>query len=134
MTLDPISVTADVTLAEAAESLYELDIRHLPVVDDGMLVGILSDRDLRDVGAPRLLDIDDPDALRARLSLPVSAVMSTDVIAVGPDTDLSELVGIMIETKIGAIPIVDGATRRLVGIVSYIDLLRAMHSQLDEGG
>ncbi len=126
MTENPVTVSAEATVAEAAEILRDLEIRHLPVVQNGVLVGILSDRDLRDLDARLLLDVEDPEAARARFSVPVVRVMSADVIAVDPETELCELIGIMIETKVGAIPIIDTATRELLGIVSYIDVLRAV--------
>ena len=132
MTENPVTVSAEATVAEAAEILRDLEIRHLPVVQNGVLVGILSDRDLRDLDARLLLDIEDPEVVRARFSAPVVRVMSADVIVVDPETDLSEVIGIMIETKVGAIPIIDPATRELLGIVSYIDVLRAVQDILTD--
>jgi acetoin utilization protein AcuB len=51
--------------------------------------------------------------------------MTTDVISVNPETELEEVVDLMIEHKIGAVPVVEADSSKLVGIVSYIDALRA---------
>ena len=132
MTANPVTVSPGATVADAVAILRDVAIRHLPVVDNGTLVGMLSDRDLKDVDALGLLDALDPGAIRAQLATPIVKVMSADVIVVEPDTDVSEIVETMIETKVGAVPVVDPATREVVGIVSYIDVLRALLESLDE--
>ena len=58
--------------------------------------------------------------------------MSSDVIYVEPETDLSEVVALLLEHKIGAIPVVQPDTRAVVGIVSYIDVLRAVQDALED--
>jgi len=111
MTESPAVIEVTATLRSAVDRLQALDIRHLPVIDDdGELVGMLSDRDLRG-SAPA-------DAA-------VATVMSADVIAVDEEADAAEIVDLMIDNKIGAVPVID-ADRTLVGIVSYVDLLRAL--------
>ena len=117
MTERPRTIARDSTIATAAQILEELEIRHLPVVDDaGELVGMISDRDLRGAiaegGGP-------PPSAR------VEDVMSDEVVEALPDDELAEVAELMVDNRIGAVPIVDerGA---LVGIVSYVDLLRAM--------
>jgi CBS domain-containing protein len=118
MTESPHVVDATSTLQTAIEKLQALDIRHLPVVDsDGALVGMLSDRDLR----PYLSSYFSGIALEAS----VASIMTSDVIAVDVEADAAEIVDLMLDHKIGAVPVVD-AEKTLVGIVSYIDLLRAL--------
>jgi acetoin utilization protein AcuB len=132
MTTDPVTVTTKATIAEALALMRDLDIRHVPVVERGALVGMLSDRDLAylDVGA----SMTDAGAtkLRRELSTPVVKAMSSDVIYVEPETDLSDVVALLLEHKIGAIPVVHPDTRSVVGIVSYIDVLRAVQDSLEE--
>lgn len=105
------------------EKLLELDVRHLPIVDHGQLVGIVSDRDLREVTS-RLLR-EGVTSTGPSLSTPIGAVMSSDVLSVDPETDLAEACDLMIEHRVGALPVVVTGTDELVGIVSYVDLLRA---------
>jgi acetoin utilization protein AcuB len=132
MTPDPSTVTAQSTIAEAWDLMRELDARHLPVVDGEILIGMLSDRDLGGLDIGRLLTEQGAEAVRRRLARPVVQLMSDDVIAAGPETDVSDLVTLFLEHKIGAIPIVLPDTRRIVGIVSYIDVLRALQHRLEE--
>ena len=132
MTTHPVTVTTKATIAEALALMRDLDIRHVPVVEQGALVGMLSDRDLAylDVGAS-LTDVG-ATRLRRELSTPVVKAMSSDVIYVEPETDVSEIVTLLLEHKIGAVPVVHPDTRAVVGIVSYIDVLRAVQDALEE--
>ncbi|HET7344030.1 MAG TPA: CBS domain-containing protein [Methylomirabilota bacterium] len=131
MTPDPATVSPTATIAEAWDLMREMDIRHLPVVDGEIVVGMLSDRDLGNLDVGRLLTEEGAEALRRRLTHPVIQIMSSDVVAAEPETDVSELVGIFLEQKVGAIPVVMPDNRRIVGIVSYIDVLRAVQDLLE---
>ena len=132
MTPDPVTVTPQASVAEAWDLMRELDIRHVPVIQDGALVGMLSDRDLAYLDVARVLTAGGADALRRELGTPVVKVMRSDVIFVEPETEVSDLVDLLIENKIGAIPVVRPDTREVVGIVSYIDALRALQELLQE--
>jgi acetoin utilization protein AcuB len=131
MTSNPATVTPQTTIAEAWDSMGELDVRHLPVVDGEALVGMLSDRDLGAVDVIRLLTEQGADALRRQLTRPVIQFMSTDVVTVEPETEVSELVTLLLEQKVGAIPVITPDTRQIVGIVSYVDVLRVMQKVLE---
>ena len=121
MTADPETILEEASLFDAAAKMAELGVRHLPVVDDlGVLVGMLSDRDIRS-------SIGDPvDALRGRheeSESRVSDVMAPDPLRVGLDAPISEIAEMLVDERIGAVPIVDEGDRP-VGIVSYVDLIR----------
>jgi CBS domain-containing protein len=131
MTPDPATITPRTTIAEAWDLMRELDIRHLPVVDGEALVGMLSDRDIGNLEVGRLLTEEGADALRRQLARPVIQMMSADVVAAEPETEVSELVTLFLEQKVGAVPVVTPDTRRIVGIVSYIDVLRALQDVLE---
>lgn len=131
MTPNPESVLVMDSIANAINKLFELDVRHLPVVDENdELVGMLSDRDLRSYSLPYAMEYTGPDEADERSAAPVSEVMQGDVIAVGTDADISEVVSLMIDHKVGAIPVIDSLEGGLVGIVSYIDVLRLTEEQL----
>jgi acetoin utilization protein AcuB len=132
MTPNPVTVTPQASVAEAWDLMRELDIRHVPVIQGDALVGMLSDRDLAYLDVARVLTTDGADALRRELTTPVIKVMRSDVIFVEPETDVSDVVELLIENKIGAIPVVRPDTREVVGIVSYIDALRALQDLLQE--
>lgn len=127
MSPNPVVVSVTDSIARAATRLMETDVRHLPVVDRGALVGILSDRDLRGLVDTALLA---PVGESSTLSRPVSALMSSDVITVYPESTLEEVIDLMIEYRIGAVPVVEVDSSRVIGIVSYIDVLRAARSAL----
>jgi acetoin utilization protein AcuB len=132
MTIDPVTVTPETSIAEAWDLMRERDIRHVPVVQGGTLVGMLSDRDLGRLDIARMLTTQGADALRHELATPIVKVMSSDVVVVEPQTALSDIVELLLEHKIGALPVVEPDTREVVGIVSYIDVLRELYERLEE--
>jgi acetoin utilization protein AcuB len=121
MTRNPVSIQDTESLRVAVEVLATLDIRHLPVVDaSGELIGMLSDRDLRG-----LTPIIDPEGVTRVLSAKVGSVMTNGVLAVDEEADAAEVIDLMIDNKVGALPVTDDSGS-LVGIVSYVDVLRAL--------
>ena len=120
MTSNPTTVAPEASIAEVWDLMRELEIRHVPVVQDGALAGMVSDRDLG------RLDI------TGMLATPIVNVMSSDVIVVEPDSELSEIVELLLDHKVGALPVIQPDTREVVGIVSYIDVLRAVQDRLEE--
>jgi CBS domain-containing protein len=127
MTLNPATVEAEDSLAEAAGAMVEGGFRHLPVIDGaGRIVGMLSERDLRGrlgVEVERF-----PAAGREVLEERVEAAMRPDPITVGPGTTLREVIGIFGEERVGAVPVVD-ERERPIGIVSYLDVLGFLREQ-----
>jgi acetoin utilization protein AcuB len=114
MTKKPTFIAEKARIREAVDILQSMEIRHLPVVnDDREVVGMLSDRDLREVRS---------ESLDSR----VTDIMSSNVFSVEEEDDIEDAVELMLENKIGAVPVVDG-DGALVGIISYVDVLRAAH-------
>lgn len=132
MTPDPITVPPDASISDAWDLMSEHDIRHVPVVQDGAIVGMLSSRDLPLSDILRLLSVEGAVALNQKLAKPVSEIMSRDVISVEPQARAIDVVRLLLEHKIGAIPVVGATTGRVLGIVSYIDVLRALQDRLDD--
>lgn len=130
MTPNPVTATSKASVAEIWDVMRELEIRHVPVVDNGTLVGMVSDRDLARFDLGRVLAEEGAEALRQRLATPVVKLMTADVIMVDPETGLDEIVDLLLEHRVGAIPVVRSGTRQVVGIVSYIDVLRALREPL----
>jgi acetoin utilization protein AcuB len=110
MTPDPIVINPDDTLANAKAVMDDGRFRRLPVVESGRLVGILTERDIREhtgyLGSTR-----------------VNAAMRTALITVTPFNTVEDAARLMLKHKIGGLPIV--ADGKLVGIVTTSDLLRA---------
>ncbi|WP_438043415.1 CBS domain-containing protein [Sorangium sp. So ce128] len=126
MTENPRTVRVDDPIGEAVNVLQTMDFRHVPVVDEqGELVGMLSDRDLRALQSPYAEDTAEVGAAPRKARAPVSTIMSGNVVSASPDADVAELMELMLDNKIGALPIVDGEGA-LVGIVSYVDIFRGL--------
>lgn len=124
MTPNPERVEVTENVRDALLKLVELDVRHLPVVERGELVGMLSDRDLREFVVPMASELEVVDTADSRFERPVSNLMKGDVIYVHPETNVTEVIGLMIDHRIGAVPVVAPSLGNLVGIVSYIDVIR----------
>lgn len=126
---DPVVVRGDVPIAVAVHLLRTRKIRHLPVVDaDGRLVGIVTDRDLRQVlFDPSIVEAPD-DAALTLAALTVREIMTWGVISVGPDTDLRAAARLMRERKIGALPVTDDGV--VVGILTETDVLAVIDTLL----
>lgn len=126
MTEEPVMLPGTSTAAEAVQLLQALEIRHLPVVNEQLeVVGMLSDRDLRGLSVPRSIGEEWLGELRGALETPISRIMSSDVLTVTEETQTSEIIDLMVEHRVGALPVVN-SEGTLVGIVSYLDVLRAL--------
>lgn len=132
MTRGAVTIHADALVRGAVEVMRSRKIRHLPVVDrEDRLVGIVTDRDVRQV-------IFDP-AVQARLGaaadalrdLTVGDIMTRAVITVPSGAEIRHAARLMHERKIGALPVVDG--ERVVGILTETDVLKAFRRIIDEG-
>jgi acetoin utilization protein AcuB len=129
MTRDPLSVNPTETIGKVKELMADNNIRHLPVLKGRELVGIVTDRDIRAFVIRGLLE--SPAAHEKALEVQVSALMTSQPISVAPDDDLREAVELLIEEQFGAVPVID-AVEGLVGIVSYVDVLRCFLDRLEE--
>jgi CBS domain-containing protein len=130
MTPQPYVALVRDSIRTVLTKLAEADVRHLPVISNGALVGIVSDRDLREVVPSARDALERPLESERILARPVSALMSSDVVSVTPGDDLVEAIDLMIEHRIGAVPVVDPDSAEVVGIVSYVDALRAARELL----
>jgi CBS domain-containing protein len=99
------------------------------VVKARELVGIITDRDIRSFLSGSLLA--DPDAREKALDAQIGDVMTTEPVTLSPDDELQDAVELLIDEKIGGIPVVDEA-EGLVGIVTYVDVLRCFLNRLQE--
>ena len=104
-------------------------IRQLPVVQGKDLIGIVTDRDIRSFLSGSLLEV--VEAREEALNTKVREIMTTEPMSVSSDDDLQEAIELMIDEKIGGIPVVDEA-EGLVGIVTYVDVLRCFLNRLQE--
>jgi CBS domain-containing protein len=129
MTKDPLTVTPTETIGQADELMNTNKIRQLPVVQGKDLVGIVTDRDIRSFLSGSLLE--GVEAREEALNTKIREIMTTEPMTLSRDDDLQEAVEIMIDEKIGGIPVVD-ESEGLVGIVTYVDVLRCFLNRLQE--
>lgn len=123
MTPNPITVGPETGVFEARQRMLKERIRHLLVEAEGRLVGIVTDRDIR-LNLPSKatsLSVWEVNYLLARLT--VEQVMSRAVITVGPGRDAGDAARLMLDHRIGAVPVVDSG--RIVGILTETDIVRA---------
>lgn len=120
MTVMPHTIGADTTLDKAEAMMREYRIRHLPVLDGGRLVGIISDRDVKMVET--FPDVD-PKAVK------VSDAFTPDPYITKPDALLSEVCAEMASHKYGCVLVTDN--NKLVGIFTWVDALKAMNELLE---
>lgn len=125
MTRELHTAAPDWTVWEAMKVMKEQRIRHLPVVDDGLVLGIISERDLRDECVPPLVGIVARDQADDMLDQTLDAVLREDIITITPDTSLQAATRIFIEQRIGALLVVNDDDDTLAGILSVIDVLQA---------
>jgi acetoin utilization protein AcuB len=123
MRTQPITVAPQDSFRHAMALIRQRGIRHLPVVEGGRLVGIVTDRDLRQASpSPATsLDIHELHYLLERVA--VREIMTSPVITVTPDTPIDEAARIMLQDRIGCLPVLRGT--ELVGIITETDILGA---------
>jgi acetoin utilization protein AcuB len=131
MTPEPFALTEGDRVKTAVQHLLSAGIRHVPVLRDDLLVGIVTDRDLRRA-LPSLEAGASPEKYQAFMEqTTLGEIMTADPVTCTPDTDVRDVVEIFVDRKFGAIPVVEGD--RVVAILTQIDVLRAFLSVLEEG-
>jgi len=110
MKTNPVTVTSEDYLATAQEKMRAGSFRHLPVVDDGKLIGIITDRDLR-------------QHMGHLERTKVNAATTENAVTVGPRTTLEEAAKLLLKHKINGLPVMDGG--RLTGMITTSDILKA---------
>lgn len=140
MTKDVVTVTTETTVMELAKIFAERHLSSLPVLDQkGELIGIVTETDLveqdKNLHIPTVISIFDwviylesdkkfEKELKKMTGRVVGDIYSPEVLTVSPDTAIADVADILSSRKINALPVVEG--KKLVGIVSRIDLIRSM--------
>jgi acetoin utilization protein AcuB len=110
MSQNPVTVTLQDTLAAAREKMITGRFRHLPVVQDDALVGILTDRDIRNY-------------VGTEAQTKVWTAMTENPVTVSPVTTVEEVTRLLLQYQIGGLPVVENS--KLVGIITTSDVLQA---------
>jgi acetoin utilization protein AcuB len=130
MTGGVITVGPDTAVLDARHLMVKERIRHLLVTEGHMLVGMITDRDIRLNLPSQATSLSVWEVNHLLTKLTVGKVMTRSVITVGPDREARDAAQLMLDHKIGALPVLEG--ERLVGIVTETDMLRAFVKHADE--
>ena len=138
MTGDVVTVERTANVAEIAGLLARYRITGVPVVDDGLLAGVVTHEEIMNIFIPHYLSmfddlafLDDLGALEAQTMAEIEPslflaedIMVTDPVTVGPDTSVMKVAALMVNMKIVFVPVVDGS-RRVVGVMTRNDVSAA---------
>lgn len=125
MTPDPQTLDINSTLLDAVLLIRRAELRHIPILQDGRLVGILTDRDVGRVSPSVLGAVSPQEYNRFFEETPLGKVMSRNLVSIAPEAPLAEAVNLLYKNKLGCLPVLDG--EHLIGIITVLDMLRALH-------
>jgi predicted transcriptional regulator len=126
MMSSPVTLGPDDNLDLANNVISLGRIRHIPVVEAGKLVGLISERDLIGAAANRIFGLKKKSKSALLKSVPVKEIMRKRLVTVGPEATIKNAARLMADKKVGCVPVVtDGA---LVGLVTTTDILRYVES------
>jgi acetoin utilization protein AcuB len=125
MSSRPVTITPDVPITEALRLMRDRNVRRLPVLDErGKLVGIVSEKDLLYASPSPATSLSIYEMHYLLSQLRVQELMTTALITVTPDTPIEEAARIMVDHKIGGLPVTDGDT--LLGIITQTDVFEVL--------
>lgn len=128
MTTDLMIIKRNESVKKAQNIFENNSFRHLPIVEDGRVLGVISDRDINrsiaiSATVSEMCGVEMDDELK------VESIMTKDFLSIAPDDKLKEAGRIMMERKIGCLPVVDNG--RLVGIITETDILKKFVEMCD---
>jgi acetoin utilization protein AcuB len=125
-----VVTTPEETIGRALHLLEDSGIRHLPVIQGGKVVGMLSDRDVREYRLPVVDELEHQELADDLLARPVADAMNTSFVFVDHLESVAKAVDVMIEYGVGALPVLQRETGELLGMLSYVDVLRMVRKMI----
>jgi acetoin utilization protein AcuB len=125
MSRDVVTVEADTPFLEARLVLKDKKIRHLPVVDRGKLIGVVTDRDLKEAAPSGATTLDVYEMNYLLLKMKVRDLIKREPVTVKPTNSVEKAALLMHDHRIGCLPVVDDSGT-LVGVITETDLLAVM--------
>ncbi len=122
MTTEVVTLKVDEKLSLASDIMTLARIRHLPIIEGDRLVGIISQRDLFKASLDSVMGYDYGEARNHLKTVTIKEVMNEEIVTIGPDTEIHEAGQLLIEKKIGCLPIIQGDA--LLGMVTETDILQ----------
>lgn len=125
MTPEVITVTPDTSLLKLGKLMRDHGVRRLPVLDNGRVVGIISDRDVRDASPSKATTLDMYEMHYLLAEIKAKDIMTPKPVTIKPTDTVEKAAMIMLDRKIGGLPVVD-EKGELVGIISDQDVFKAL--------
>ena len=127
MSKDPVTINDDTSMMKAIHLMKQNRFRRLPVLHEGRLVGIVSDRDLKEASPSKATTLDVHELYYLLAELHVKDIMTRDPVTVAPEDTVERAAQLMLENTISGLPVVDDQGK-VVGILTQSDVFRAfMH-------
>jgi acetoin utilization protein AcuB len=135
MTKDPVTITDETSMMKAIHMMKERRFRRLPVLHEGKLVGLVTDRDLKEASPSKATTLDVHELYYLLAELQIKEIMTRNPLAVSPEDTVEHAAQLMLEKTISGLPVVD-KTGYLVGIITQSDVFKAfMHiTGVHQGG
>jgi acetoin utilization protein AcuB len=130
MTRNPITIDAGATIMEAIHLMQERDVRRLPIMRDGRLSGIVTDRMLKDYAPGKATPLDTWQVHYLLSKTPVTEVMNPTPHTIAPEADVTDAANVIRDNKLYGLCVVDAAGD-LVGILTIKDLIDALFHLAD---
>ena len=131
MSSPAIVIEQSMPLPDARQRLKQQHIRRLPVVDaDGRLLGIVTEGDINRVSDSHVTDVRDYSLYHRVADLPIGEIMTRAVVTVTPDTPIMEVARLLLDHRIGGVPVMEDG--RVVGVITESDLFRLIVIQQAE--
>lgn len=124
MATDVVALDRNASLGSAKNIMDRRRLRHFPVVENGNVVGVVSQRDVFRASLASMLGYNERTEKAFLDNLSIKGIMSDPPITVTADTGISEAARLMVEKKVGCLPVVDG--NRLIGLVTDTDFLKVL--------
>jgi len=124
MATDVVALDRNASLGSAKDIMDRRRLRHFPVVENGNVVGVVSQRDVFRASLASMLGYNERTEKAFLDNLSIKGIMSDPPITVTVDTGISEAARLMVEKKVGCLPVVDG--KRLIGLVTDTDFLKVL--------
>ena len=127
MASKPIVVDENTSIMKATQIMKENNIRRIPVVRDGRLIGIISDRDIKEAAPSKATSLDVHELYYLLSEIKIKDIMTPDPITLRENDSVEKAAVIMLENRISGMPIVDD-DNRVVGIITETDVFKVMVS------
>ena len=127
MATKPIVVDENTSIMKATQIMKENNIRRIPVVRDGQLIGIISDRDIKEAAPSKATSLDVHELYYLLSEIKIKDIMTPDPITLKEDDSVEKAAVIMLENRISGMPVVD-SEHHVVGIITETDVFKVMVS------